>query len=70
MMNSHMSYQIELRPNLRQNLTPNETRNPGDDRWIIGQNGVNRSNIWVIGAIHVSAGSWMPILQLNTYVLY
>ncbi|KAI9439537.1 hypothetical protein H4582DRAFT_1812696 [Lactarius indigo] len=26
-------------------------------------------DIIVIGAVHVSAGSWMPILQLNRYIL-
>ncbi|KAH8994081.1 hypothetical protein EDB92DRAFT_1796015, partial [Lactarius akahatsu] len=43
-----------------------------DDRrelWVIGPYGIQRSDIIVIGAIHVSAGSWMPILQLNRYVL-
>jgi len=48
-----------------QNKTLNTTRSLGDDRWIIGQNEINWSRIRVIGAIHVSAGSWMPILQLN-----
>jgi hypothetical protein len=37
----------------------------GGDRWIIGQNGIEPSNIRLIGAIHVSAGGWMPILQLS-----
>ncbi|KAH9034658.1 hypothetical protein EDB84DRAFT_56138 [Lactarius hengduanensis] len=38
-------------------------------RWEIGNNEINRANIRVIGAVHVSAGSWMPILQLNFYVI-
>ncbi|KAI0305898.1 hypothetical protein B0F90DRAFT_1624008 [Multifurca ochricompacta] len=29
---------------------------------------INRTNIKLIGAIHVSAGCWMPILQLDLYV--
>ncbi|KAI9463697.1 hypothetical protein BJY52DRAFT_931878 [Lactarius psammicola] len=37
--------------------------------WRIGQGGIQRSDIIVIGAIHVSAGSWMPILQLSRYIL-
>ncbi|KAH9054250.1 hypothetical protein EDB87DRAFT_1647319 [Lactarius vividus] len=37
-------------------------------KWEIGPHGIQRSNIIVIGAIHVSAGSWMPILQLNRYM--
>ncbi|KAH9959223.1 hypothetical protein BC827DRAFT_520578 [Russula dissimulans] len=44
-------------------VTPNTARRA--DRWIIGQGGIIPANIRVIGAIHVSAGTWMPILQLN-----
>ncbi|KAI0044771.1 hypothetical protein FA95DRAFT_1608292 [Auriscalpium vulgare] len=33
-------------------------------RWRIGENGITRNDIYVMGAVHVSAGSWMPILQL------
>ncbi|KAI9442283.1 hypothetical protein H4582DRAFT_1270928 [Lactarius indigo] len=43
-----------------------------DDRrelWEIGPCGIRRSDIIVIGAIHVSVGSWMPILQLCRYIL-
>ncbi|KAH9034899.1 hypothetical protein EDB85DRAFT_966951 [Lactarius pseudohatsudake] len=43
-----------------------------DDRrkmWEIGPCGIRRNDIMVIGAIHVSAGSWMPILQLSRYIL-
>jgi len=36
-----------------------------DFKWQIDPSGIQRSDIMVIGAIHVSAGSWMPILQLN-----
>jgi len=50
--------------------TPAATRKAGDDRWIIGQNGIEPANIRVIGAIHVSAGSWMPILQLSNVWVY
>ncbi|KAI0295955.1 hypothetical protein BC826DRAFT_256982 [Russula brevipes] len=50
------------------NLKPNQTRSIDDGRWIIGEGGINRTNIRVIGAVHVSAGSWMPILQLNVWV--
>ncbi|KAI9439531.1 hypothetical protein H4582DRAFT_1812889, partial [Lactarius indigo] len=38
-------------------------------RWQIGPSGIQRSDIIVIGAVHVTAGSWMPILQLNRYIL-
>ncbi|KAH9008421.1 hypothetical protein EDB83DRAFT_2587247 [Lactarius deliciosus] len=42
-----------------------------DDRrelWRIGPGGVRSSDILIIGAVHVSAGSWMPIMQLNRYI--
>ena len=37
-------------------------------RWKIGPGGITRADVIIIGAVHVSAGSWMPILQLNRYV--
>ena len=40
--------------------------NPG---WVIGANGITQSDVKIIGAVHVSAGSWMPIMQLTGYVL-
>jgi hypothetical protein len=40
-----------------------------DPRWRIGAGGITQQNVIVIGAINVSAGSWMPILQLNGYVI-
>ncbi|KAH9961954.1 hypothetical protein BC827DRAFT_1267307 [Russula dissimulans] len=36
-----------------------------DPRWGIGTHGITQSHIKVIGAVHVSAGSWMPIIQLT-----
>ncbi|KAF8269742.1 hypothetical protein EI94DRAFT_1798904 [Lactarius quietus] len=42
-----------------------------DDRsnpWRIGPGGIQRNDIVIIGTIQVSAGSWMPILQLNRYI--
>jgi hypothetical protein len=36
--------------------------------WKIGPSGITRHHIKVIGAVHVSAGSWMPIIQLTEYV--
>ncbi|KAH9037703.1 hypothetical protein EDB84DRAFT_1268652, partial [Lactarius hengduanensis] len=35
---------------------------------VIGPGGVQSGDIFIIGAIHVSAGSWMPIMQLNRYI--
>jgi len=33
-----------------------------------GHGGIQPSHIMIIGAVHVSAGSWMPIMQLNRYI--
>jgi hypothetical protein len=30
---------------------------------------ITQRHVKIIGAIHVSAGSWMPIVQLTEYVL-
>jgi hypothetical protein len=38
--------------------------------WRIGQGLIQRNDIIIIGAVHVSAGSWMPILQLKRYIIY
>ncbi|KAI9447191.1 hypothetical protein BJY52DRAFT_1127570 [Lactarius psammicola] len=41
-----------------------------DPRWKIGgRGGIMPEEVKVIGAIHVSAGSWMPIIQLTRYVI-
>jgi len=50
-------------------LREGTSKGNSDQRWRIGDGGINRTNIRVIGAVHVSAGSWMPILQLNFYVI-
>jgi len=36
--------------------------------WRIGPDGIKRSDIIIIGAVHISAGSWMLIMQLNRYI--
>ena len=39
-------------------------------RWRIGEaGGITREDVIVVGAINVSVGSWMPILQLNRDVV-
>jgi hypothetical protein len=38
------------------------------NQWRIGQGGIERSNILIIGVVEVAAGSWMPILQLTRYI--
>ncbi len=41
-----------------------------DPKWQIGgHGGITQGEVKVIGAIHVSAGSWMPIIQLTRYVI-
>lgn len=40
----------------------------GDPNWRIGMQGIMQRHVKVIGAVHVSRGSWMPILQLTEYV--
>ena len=37
----------------------------GDPRWRIGPNSITRNDIILVGVVHVSSGSWMPIIQLN-----
>ncbi|KAN0124564.1 hypothetical protein V8E53_010903 [Lactarius tabidus] len=36
--------------------------------WRIGPGGIQSGDIIIIGTVHVSAGSWMPIMQLNRYI--
>ncbi|KAI9439233.1 hypothetical protein H4582DRAFT_1851949 [Lactarius indigo] len=53
---------------LRECMTPGQTAT--DPRWKIGlHGGITQAEVKVIGAIHVSAGSWMPIVQLTRYVI-
>ncbi|KAI9463777.1 hypothetical protein F5148DRAFT_194849 [Russula earlei] len=40
-----------------------------DPRWRIGMQGITQSDVKIIGAVHVSSGTWMPIIQLARYVL-
>ncbi|KAF8495891.1 hypothetical protein F5888DRAFT_1804443 [Russula emetica] len=51
---------------LNQSMASDHMANPG---WVIGTNGIIQSHVKIIGAVHVSAGSWMPIMQLTGYVL-
>lgn len=41
----------------------------GDPRWSIGPGGITKDHVILIGVVHVSQGSWQPILQLNRYVI-
>jgi len=40
-----------------------------DPRWAIAPHGITQRQVKVIGAVHVSAGSFMPIIQLTGYVM-
>ena len=37
--------------------------------WRVGRGGVTANDIFLIGLIQVSQGSWQPILQLNRYII-
>jgi hypothetical protein len=38
-------------------------------QWHVGPGFIDRNSIIIVGAVHVSAGSWMPIIQLNHYII-
>ena len=40
-----------------------------DPNWQVGAGGITRDQVILVGVIHVSQGSWQPILQLNRYVV-
>jgi hypothetical protein len=44
---------------------PKDNDNDGDQRYPIGDKHISPRDIMLIGTVHVSHGSWMPILQLN-----
>jgi len=37
--------------------------------WQVGGGGITSNDIILIGFIHVTQGSWQPILQLNRYII-
>jgi hypothetical protein len=37
-------------------------------QWHIGEGGIQPHEIVIVGAIQVSSGGWMPILQLTRYI--
>jgi len=39
-----------------------------EPNWRIGGGGITKEQVILIGAVHVTQGSWQPILQLNRYV--
>jgi hypothetical protein len=40
-----------------------------DPNWQVGNGGITKEQVILIGVVHVSQGSWQPILQLNHYIL-
>ena len=40
-----------------------------DPNWRIGDGGITKDQVILVGVVHVSRGSWQPILQLNRYVV-
>ena len=40
-----------------------------DPRWFIRSRGITPDDVVLLGVVHVSQSSWMPILQLNRFVL-
>jgi len=40
-----------------------------EPNWRIGNGGITKEQVMLIGAVHVSQGSWQPILQLNRFVM-
>ena len=55
---------------LRLTLGQEAQRIHGDDpNWRVGTSGITKEDVILIGVVHVSQGSWQPILQLNRFVL-
>lgn len=40
-----------------------------DPNWQVGAGGITKDQVILVGVVHVSQGSWQPILQLNRYVV-
>jgi hypothetical protein len=40
----------------------------GDPNWRIGTDNITQRQVKIIGAVQVSAGNWMPIIQLTENV--
>jgi len=36
-----------------------------DPNWRVGMGGINRNHVNIVGTVQVSAGGWMPILQIS-----
>jgi hypothetical protein len=38
-------------------------------KWRIGERGIQPHEIIIIGAVQVSVGGWMPVMQLNRFII-
>ena len=62
----HVLIAISFLPSFLQDCKPDPRCTSLDAQlWRIGDGGVQRGNIMIIGAINPSATTWMPILQLT-----
>jgi hypothetical protein len=39
------------------------------EQWELGGNGIQLEEINIIGLLHISKGTWMPILQLSRHII-
>ena len=39
------------------------------ERWKLGEGGIQPQEITIIGVLHISKGTWMPILQLAQHII-
>jgi hypothetical protein len=63
---SHSSVTGLTQPNFQ---APLERYNDSDPRWFIGAGRISPDHVVLIGVVQVSRGSWMPILQLNHFLV-
>lgn len=63
---SSISWQIFVILNPWQDCEGQQTSSP---IWRVGRGGITANDIILVGLIHVTQGSWQPILQLNRYVV-
>lgn len=40
-----------------------------NERWKLGDDGIQLSELTIIGLIHVSRGLWVPIIQLTRHII-
>jgi hypothetical protein len=56
---------------LRHSSSQDDKRDPNlfKERWKLGDGGIQPNEINIIGMIHISKGTWMPILQLGRHII-